>query len=292
MIESGWLRAFVAFAEERNFTRAAQRLHLSQPALHVQVRKLSEQVGVPLYERDGRGVRLTPEGEALLAFGRESEARAAAFLAELRGTAPRPVVLAAGEGAYLYLLGQGIRDFVRNGLVSLELITGDREATVEAVRSGRAQLGVTAIEEAPRGISLQRLCRVGAIVVFPRSHRFEQMTAVRVADLHGERLVVPPRGRPHRTALAGALAEAEVAWEPAIEANRWELILHFASLGLGLAVVNEGCRIPRGMAARPLVNLPKVSYRLLRRAGAFEEAAVDQLERCLRRGLPPALKVK
>jgi DNA-binding transcriptional LysR family regulator len=63
-----WLRSFVAFAERMSFTAAARALHISQPALHVQVRKLSESLGVVLYHREGRVLVLTSEGERVLAF--------------------------------------------------------------------------------------------------------------------------------------------------------------------------------------------------------------------------------
>ena len=66
------LRSFVVFAARANFTHAARELHLSQPALHVQIRKLTEAVGRPLYVRSGRGLRLTRDGERLAAFGRET----------------------------------------------------------------------------------------------------------------------------------------------------------------------------------------------------------------------------
>ena len=55
MIDSDRLRSFIAFGEELSFTRAAARLHLSQPALHVQVARLTEELGVLLYRRVGRG---------------------------------------------------------------------------------------------------------------------------------------------------------------------------------------------------------------------------------------------
>ena len=83
-----WLRSFVVFAEHLNFTRAAEALHLSQPALHVQVKKLAEQLGVTLYERRGRGLALTPDGRRVLAFGRELLARCERFSDDLRGAPP------------------------------------------------------------------------------------------------------------------------------------------------------------------------------------------------------------
>ncbi|GAA2648131.1 LysR substrate-binding domain-containing protein [Streptomyces vastus] len=64
------LRYFVAVAEELHFTRAAERLYVSQPALSKQVRVLERKLGAPLFERDRTGVRLTPVGEALLPYAR------------------------------------------------------------------------------------------------------------------------------------------------------------------------------------------------------------------------------
>src|SRR5687767_85799 len=104
--------SFVTFADVANFTHAAKRLHISQPALHVQIKKLAEAVGRPLYRRDGKSLVLTPEGERLAAYGREVRERGAAVLAEVRGErASGPVVLAAGQGAFLYLLGGAIKKF-------------------------------------------------------------------------------------------------------------------------------------------------------------------------------------
>jgi DNA-binding transcriptional LysR family regulator len=60
------LRYFVAVAEELHFTRAAEKLYVSQPALSKQIRALERQLGAPLFDRDQHGVRLTPVGAALL----------------------------------------------------------------------------------------------------------------------------------------------------------------------------------------------------------------------------------
>jgi len=64
------LASFVAFAEHLNFTRAAADLHISQPALHVKIRKLAQALGRPLYHRSGRRLVLTADGEAVARFAR------------------------------------------------------------------------------------------------------------------------------------------------------------------------------------------------------------------------------
>jgi DNA-binding transcriptional LysR family regulator len=69
-LEPERLRAFVAVAETGNFTRAAQRLHLTQPTVSVQVRSLEDSIGRSLFDRNAQVVRLTTDGEAMLGYAR------------------------------------------------------------------------------------------------------------------------------------------------------------------------------------------------------------------------------
>ncbi len=278
MIHGDWLATFLVFAEHLNFTHAAAQLHLTQPALHAQVAKLAERVGAPLYERVGRGLRLTTAGGQLVAFAREAKEREEAFLGELRGeTTPRPVTLAAGEGALLYLLGDALRAFAARGPAPLRVLTRDRAGAVAALRDGTAHLAVTALDTAPDGIVVERLADAPQVLVMPARHRLARAARVTLADLGGERLVLPPGDALHRQALARALASAGVSTEPAVEAGGWPLMLHLVRIGLGLAIVNGICEVPRGTVARPLKELPRVRYVLARRAGARLPAAAAAL---------------
>ncbi len=283
MIDSDALAAFAVFAERLNFTRAAEELAISQPALHVKVGKLGRSLGVPLYRRDGRRLELTVEGREVQAFAREIGERSRAFLDQLhRGRLDQPVLLAAGGGVYLYLLGEAILEFAENGSAPLRLLTRDRDGTVEAIRSGEAHLGVAALEDSPDGVVTERLVDVDMVVAMPRGHRLSRKRRVRLKDLAGERLVVPPPGRPHRTVLERAILSAGVDWQPGVEATGWELMLHFCRLGLGLAVVNGCCRLPPELVARPLPELPRIPYFLLRRRGTPLSAAAEELAAVIR----------
>ncbi len=291
-----WLEAFIAFAEHRNFTRAARALHLSQPALYAQVHKLSAALGVPLYRRQGRQLELTPDGERALAFARESRERALAFCESLRGGgAPRPLVLSAGEGSYLYLIGGALRAFLRAGAAPLRLLTHDREGTLRALAGGEAHLGVSTYDALPDGLAAQPLAEVGPAVVLPPRHRLAHRRSLALADLAGEALVVPPVGRPHRANLEGALRAAGVPWRVAVEANGWELMIHFVRLGFGAAVVNGFCRVPSPLLRKPLRGLAGVRYAVLARREGPLHAAAPRLQALLlahgddwRRALKPA----
>lgn len=270
-----WLRAFVAFAEHLNFTRAAEALHLSQPALHVQVKKLGEQLGVTLYERRGRALVLTDEGREVLAFGRELLARCERFGARLhRRPDDTPPHLAAGEGALLYLLP--LHALVRGG-ARLRTTVLDGASTVRAVREGEADVGVAALARPPEGLESAPVAESESVLLVPAGHRLAARRRVRARDLDGERLVLPPRGRPQRDAIEHWLRGAQARVEVDVEARGWPLTLRFASLGLGLAIVNDFCPTPRRMRAIAVEGLPRQRYFALRRADALRTAAEERL---------------
>jgi len=268
------LLAFAEFAEDGNFSRAAVRLHISQPALHTKISKLSRSVERPLYLRRGRSIEITEAGRKVQRFARELASSTVAFQNELleRDTA-QTVVLAAGEGSYLYLLGQGIRTHLADRKHSLQLLTADGTAAVEAVLSGRAHLGVASMDTIPKGLAAEPLTRVGQVLAFPKQHKLSARRNIRLKDLEGTELIVPPAGRPHRMMLSQILQSAQVEWKVAVEASGWEVMLHLVQLGMGLAVVNACCRIPPGVVTRSLPELPALQYFLLGRPGGLSPAA-------------------
>ncbi len=280
-IESTLLNTFAVFAESANFTTAGKQLHLSQPAVHLQVNKLAEQIGLPLYRRRGRALELTEAGRATARFASQQRADVEQFLAAVRGReAERPIVLGAGAGAFLYLIGPAIRAH----LAHLRVATMSRAEVLEGIASRTVDVGVIA---GPEGEAApphsRRLTKVGSTLVVPRGHALAGRKRVGPDDLRDEALVVPPADRPHRVALGQLLAAQRVTWRVAVEASSWELAIHFASLGLGVAVVNACCHLPRSVVGIPFTGLPMIEYRLLRATGATEtprvRALVDDLLR-------------
>jgi DNA-binding transcriptional LysR family regulator len=76
-------------------------------------------------------------------------------------------------------------------------------------------------------------------------------------------MIVPPEGRPHRVAVADAFRRARIALEISVEATGWETTVHFVSLGLGLAIVNGCCRLPRGLCGKRIDDLAPIEYRIV-----------------------------
>lgn len=255
------LFSFAVFAEHLSFTHAARVLHISQPALFVQVKKLAAEVGVALYRRDGRGLALTEAGRKLATFARETRAREEAAFAELRGDPGRAkVTLASGAGAFVYLLGEAIRRFPKERF-ALRLFTSNAIEAALAVREARADLAVVALPSPPRDLVAHKLRTVGQHVVMPEGHPLAKKRALRPRDLEGETLVLSPSPSLHRDMVTHLLAG--VTYHVGVEASGWETMLHFAKLGIGLAIVNDFCPSPRGMRAIPIETAPKISYYLL-----------------------------
>ncbi|WP_198032474.1 LysR family transcriptional regulator [Aerolutibacter daejeonensis] len=149
MYEPGLLRAFVAVVEHGSFTRAAQVLHLTQSTVSQQVRRLEEDVGQPLLEREG-GVRPTAAGERLLGYARRLLALGAEARAAMAGEAPQKILrlglpedlagalLTPVLAAFARAQGDGLRLEVSSGL-SAELLAGYRRGEFDVVLAKQRQ---------------------------------------------------------------------------------------------------------------------------------------------------------
>ncbi len=262
MIDSTRLSSFSVFAEELNFTRAAKRLHISQPALHVQIAKLAESVEAPLYRRRGRSLELTSAGRHLQRFALDQQQQHEAIRAQLRGEVPVPrITLASGTGALLYVMGPAVVEFRKRTKVQLRILARDAAGTLAALSHGEAHAGIVAKESVPDEFSTTLLARSHLRAVMPSRVPLARKRRLRIRDLQGQALILPPPDRPHRQQVERALQSADVSWQLALETTGWEVMLRYASLGLGIALVNDICHVPRGLVSRPFADFPAVTYR-------------------------------
>ncbi len=277
MIDLDRVQAFAVFAELLNFTHAARRLAISQPALHTKIRRLEEEVGAALYRRAGRQLELTEVGVETQRFGEELLRQSKDFMSRVRGSAAMPVRLSAGEGSLLYLLGPGLKRFRKHG-AELRIQTHNREQTLQALLHGEADVGVTQLDgPCPERLASQQLVRVPQVVVFPRGHCLSKRRRLRLEDLAAEPWILPPAHRPHRQALERALGSRGVSLKVAVEANGWPLMLSCVKRGLGICVVNGFVELDRGLLSRPLKELPTLTYQVLYRTEALAREPVRQL---------------
>ncbi|NGO40779.1 LysR family transcriptional regulator [Streptomyces ureilyticus] len=206
------LRYFVAVAEELHFTRAAERLYVSQPALSKQVRALERQLGAPLFERDRQGVRLTPVGAALLPYAR----RVLADWEEARDAMER----AKAEQAAVLVVGMSTSP-ARGGLlpaIRSRFTEARPEATVRLRQIGwedpTAGLADGSVDVAYVWLPVPDLDRYTYVVVaeeprlvaLPQTHPFAARESVDFADLLDEPFLALPKS-------AGVLREYWLAFD-------------------------------------------------------------------------------
>ena len=272
-----WLRAFLAVIETGGFTAAAARLHPSPPPLHTPVKQRAAGGG-PLLRFEARKLHLTPRGQEVELLARAVLAALDRFAARQAGRAAVTPVLSAGRALQLHLLAHTLRGWPG----PLSLRTEDRAATAEAVRSGRAHLGLTTLLEPDPALESVQELAVGQVAVVPKADPLARRKRIRVRDLAGRPLVLPPADRSHRTTLAGG-PRAGLGGPGA--GGRWGPVGPQASLGLGLTVVNAYIPAPPGTVAVTITDLPQIRVHLIRRRGAPALPEVDALAQHLARHL-------
>jgi DNA-binding transcriptional LysR family regulator len=190
------VRYFVAVAREGNVTRAAERLHLSQPSLSAAVKQLEAQLGVALLERSGRGVALTPAGELLLRRGPELLEHAEEVAEAVRsrdGAAAGRLSLGLSPTAR-YGLGPELLAACATAAPAAMLYTSEDTtgALLRDVAAGRLDLAVTfcAPEPPPAGVELALLRDEPAVVHLPAGHPLAHREALSLADLASETILV------------------------------------------------------------------------------------------------------
>ena len=255
------LESFATFARHRNFTHAAAELHIAQPSLHAKINKLSKELGVSLYERSGRELFLTSEGEMLQQFSIDASKRSEDFLQSLRDR-PSKVVLFAGRGMLRWVLSENIRDAVRTNVV-VDVNEASRSEALVALEDGRADVIGIAGDRPRLDFDAHEVLRCPQVALLPSRHRLSSERSITLADLANEPLVVPSAGRPHRLELDRVFAESGVEPKVMAEVDGWDLMAHMAALGLGVAIVNGVVPIPQRMKAVPVSDLPTVGYWLV-----------------------------
>lgn len=245
------LRYLVALAEERHFTRAAAREHIAQPALSQQLRRLEQEVGLPLVERTTRRVAMTDAGELVLARARRILAEVDAVHAELgalRGLQTGHVGIGAMHTMGPVDVSLALALFhQRHPGVELTVREQSSEELAEMLRVDELDLAFLSVTERieSHGLGLHQLVSEELVVLLPRDHRLAGRRRVRMEELAGEQFISFRDGARLRELLVSAARQA--GFEPSVqlESNESERIRRLVARGLGVAI------LPRSDATSP-----------------------------------------
>ncbi|MFR9793892.1 LysR family transcriptional regulator [Streptomyces sp. MB22_4] len=265
-VELRHLRYFLAVAEELHFGRAAQRLNIAQPALSQQIRQLEKIVGVELFRRTSRSVRLTDAGATFQPRARDLLGRLAADLDEAgrvgRGEAGRLDV--AFITSATAIVSERLREFSRRRPdVQIKLHDGFTVDVLAALERGTADVGIVRDAEERDDVDLSLLMTERFVAVIPAEHPAARGGRVEAAALAADPLILFPRtaGAQAFDVNTKPLRDAGIDVQVTHECSDWHTIIMFVAAGLGVTIAPYSVTtlLPAGAQRLELDGPPAVS---------------------------------
>ena len=241
LMELRHLRYFEAVARHSHVTRAAAELHIAQPALSKQISQLEQELGVALFDRVGRNVRLTEAGEALLPHARAAMTQVEAARAEMAeriglrrgrasiGTPPTvgtqllPTVLAAFNKRY-----PGIE---------LRLHEAGVQTLLDLLETGLTDVAVVTLPVEDEHLTVVPLFTEEMVIAVWKDHPLATRTTVQISDLKDEPWVLSPENYELREATLNACQAAGFAPRVVLDGGETDTLLRFVVAGIGVALV-------------------------------------------------------
>ncbi|MGM9489911.1 LysR family transcriptional regulator [Ideonella sp. YS5] len=235
------LKTFVAVAEERHLTRAAERVFTSPPAVSAQIKALEDELGVRLFDRSPRGMLLTEAGSRLMEEAERTLAsahRLRTAAAQLRGSAQGVVRFGTVSDPVSLRLGQALVTLAeRHPQVTLQLHQGLSAQTLASVQRGELDCAyVMADRESIEGLELQRLSAVDLVVALPTALAEAHPDAT-LEELVGLPWVGTGPGCVMRSHLEALFASARREYREAALANTEGAVRSMVASGFGAGIV-------------------------------------------------------
>ena len=274
-------------AAQQSFSGAAKVLHLAQPSLSEQIRKLEGELGVPLFLRVGRGVVLTEAGRALEPHAERVLAEVDAAREAVRGVRDvRTGTASFGtfSTAVYYLLADLAEAFTaRYPGVRLRIVGLNSSAVADDVRAGRLEAGLVVLPVEAEGLVVRPALRDEVLYVSSRKHRVRR--AVSSRELARRPLILTDASHsaddPTRLQLAVRAQEAGVTIEPIVEVEYLSAALELAARGVGdvlvPSVVTKSRRFPPGLHSVRFADRIYDTFAFVTRRGATLSPATAAL---------------
>lgn len=273
------LKAFVAVAESGSFSRAAEQLFMTQPAISKRVSALEEDLGTPLFDRLGRRIQLTEAGEKFLASARRILTDIAISREEIHSLSDSVggrLRLATSHHVGIHRLPPVLKAFTQaHPAVELDLLFMDSELACAEVANGTIELAVVTLPDQLEGTLVTNLVWPDPLsIVCAADHPLAELIKdIRTTDssalISPERLtqfnaVLPARGTVTRSILLNALRPFNVSVDTTLETNYLETIKMMVSVGLGWSA------LPSNMIDADIVEVPVSGLSMQRQLGSVQ----------------------
>jgi DNA-binding transcriptional LysR family regulator len=290
-VELVHLECFVTLADELHFGRGAARLGMGTPAMSRRIGELERALGIRLFDRTSRDVRITPAGEIILGQAKVALSEVGVFRAMAANAASGAVggiraAYSPGTGELMTVLTRGLRSRSPGMVVHAEQMISVRVAG--AVRSKAVTVGIARIAPGPDLATMVLAESALSVVALPATHRLALRAQVYPTDLADETIVRPARslGVSDAALPSTRLREAHVT----SEGELFDLV----SAGFGLHITTEGAfrRNPRqDLVARPLVGFNRSNRAFLLWRPDDESAVVRAVMEVAEEARPEMLRI-
>ncbi|GAB2822492.1 LysR substrate-binding domain-containing protein [Actinoallomurus bryophytorum] len=263
------LEYFVTVAEEANFTRAAARLHVAQPGVSAQVRRLERELGEELLDRSGRTVRLTEVGAAVLPYARaalDAVSGARDAVAEFTGLVRGHVTagMVASMSTHAVDLPGLLAGFHRlHPAVEITLSEAGSGLLLEGLLAGRLDVAFVGLAgDPPPEIDIQVITDEPLVAIVGPTDPLATRKVITLKELAGRALIGLPRGTGLRACVDDAFTAADLRPHFAFEAGDPRLLARLAGRGLGVAVLPESVMQGRTAELHAIALRPGIRGRL------------------------------
>ncbi|WP_433444743.1 LysR family transcriptional regulator [Nonomuraea sp. CA-141351] len=256
------LEYFVAVAEEQNFTRAAERVHISQSGVSAQIRQLERELGAELFDRSGRTATLTVAGKAALEHARATLAAAGAVgeaVGEVTGLIRGQLTLGMVIGCTITPLFDALAAFHRaHPGVEITLQEDNSDRLVEGVHAGALDLAlVGTATTAPAGLEALTIISERLVLTVPPGHPLAALPQVTLRDLGTYPIVCMPPGTGLRAVFDQACAAQGLQPVITLQASAADAIADLAARGMAVGILSDSMAARNGdrLVARTIADV-------------------------------------
>jgi DNA-binding transcriptional LysR family regulator len=253
-VEFRHIRYFVALAEELNFNRAAKRLHIAQPPLSRQIRKLEKQIGTQLFHRSKRQVQLTAAGKAFLnkAYQIMDQMEQAYIHARMTGTGLEGEIRIGFTGSVHDIIPT-IREFrSRFPHIGVYLKHLNSLEQIEALHKGRLDLGVVGVPIHHPQLEVYPVAEVPFMAVLPENHPLADQEPLYLRDLAEETFIITPRstGQLYYDMITGLFQQSGILPSFTIQAHDLQTVMALVESGMGVTLMPSYIQSYKGIVFR------------------------------------------
>ena len=260
------LRTFLEVSRHKSFSRAAQKLSLTQPAISAQIRSLEQEVGAQLFDRSGGKVTFTAAGRIFEPFAEhclDCHAHIVLAVGEMQRSPRGEISISANESTCLYVLPHVFTQFKQQySRVGLSIVRAERARTLEAVLNREVDFGVVALPVKDPRFIVEWIHKDELVLVVSPGHALARGEKVRIEEVARAPLLLPKHGR-QREQLDLLFSSRDLHPNVAMELDSSELLKRFVAAGMGIGFLARS-NVVDAEQAGTLKILPVESVRLQR----------------------------